>query len=687
MYHQIVFFIHSRFGDTSSSTRSTDTFINMELGFKHGWLQKGVEGTDMQNGINVLAQKQTRFEIIKEGSNFNKDFIPTYNIVIVLVISTFAVSHWLGKLKQAWRARGKKSQYSPFQSISKTAGEETHITRSSSASTIHNSSFVEDGDDNDLFDNTSAASSAVTLRDESTTKPFQAGFEDEHAALLEKHQKIASKPTLLSHLRALLTYQPRPLPVVNKVLPDNATSIFVLLLVGLNIFYMFFRCPLTIDTIFVFSARSGYLFVANLPLLYFLGAKNQPLKFLTGYSYESLNIFHRRLGEIECILALLHSSTMFVVWYTVLRPIHWSLLFFMTRSLVVLGLIAFLSYELLYLTSLGSFRQRWYELFLAMHIVLQAVALPLLWFHHHRSQPYVAVAFAIFALDRLVFRIGKSRHINATMTVLEDENTIMLLSTWSLSPMSLRRKLFGIKAGWKPTEHVFLTVPSLSHKHVIQAHPFTIASSAPNPNDEQAHLRLLIRAHSGFTRDLVEHAKHKSDQVVIRVDGPYGSQHALSLLLDSDLAVVVVGGSGIAVGYPLITGLLAHHAQSKIEEDLEGDAAKGSIPDVRICLIWAVREESHKSWLSHTQIEKMRSQGVNVIVPPPSKTNGRPDIPQMVESWIAGRLGDDAAVNGKERIGVVCSGPEGMNTAVRNRCAAMAAQGLDIKIEVEKYGW
>lgn len=659
----------------------------MELGFQHGWLQKGVEGTDLQNGINVLAQKKTRFEIIKEGTSFNKDFIPTYNAVVVFIIFVFAIIHWLGRLNQAWRARGKGSQYSPISSISKSGKDELHISRNSSASTLQNKGILEDGEQGDnIFDNNSAASSAVTLADESTTRPFKADFEDEHAALLERHRQIPSRPTSLSHVRASLIYQPRPLPIVHKVLPDNATSLFVLLLIGLNIFYLFFRCPLSIDTIFVFSARSGYLFVVNLPLLYFLGAKNQPLKFLTGYSYESLNIFHRRLGEIECLLAFVHSSTMFVVWYTVLRPIHWTLLFFMTRSLVILGLIAFASYEILYITSLGSFRQRWYELFLVLHIVLQAVALPLLWFHHHRSQPYVAVAFAIFALDRLVFRIGKSRHMEATLTVLEDQNTIMLASTWPLSPMSLRRKLFGVKAGWKPTEHVFLTVPSLSHKHVIQAHPFTIASSAPNPNDEQAHLRLLVRAHSGFTRDLVEHAKNKSSHAIVRIDGPYGSQHALSLLLDSDLAIVVVGGSGIAVGYPLITGLLARHAQSKIEEDLEGEAAQGSSPDARICLIWVVHEEAHKSWLSHAQIEKMRSQGVDVVIPPPSKMNGRPDVPQLVERWIAGRLGDDAAT-GKERVGVVCSGPEGMNRAVRNRCAAMAAKGLNIEVEVEKYGW
>jgi hypothetical protein len=45
----------------------------------------------------------------------------------------------------------------------------------------------------------------------------------------------------------------------------------------------------------VFADRCGLVF-ANLPLLYLLAAKTQLHRLLTGYSYESLNIVHRRLG-------------------------------------------------------------------------------------------------------------------------------------------------------------------------------------------------------------------------------------------------------------------------------------------------------------------------------------------------------------------------------------------------------
>lgn len=47
--------------------------------------------------------------------------------------------------------------------------------------------------------------------------------------------------------------------------------------------------------------------MANLPLLYLLAAKNQPLKLLTEYSYEALNVFHHRLGELLCLEAMIHA--------------------------------------------------------------------------------------------------------------------------------------------------------------------------------------------------------------------------------------------------------------------------------------------------------------------------------------------------------------------------------------------
>jgi hypothetical protein len=143
----------------------------------------------------------------------------------------------------------------------------------------------------------------------------------------------------------------------------------------------------------------------NLPLLYICSAKTQPLKFLTGYSYESLNIFHRRLGEIMCFEALLHTLGMAGVWYTLLRPTGLTFSRFIFNKTVLTGIGAFLAYELLYLTARPYFRHLWYELFLGLHVFLQAGALIFLFFHHSESRLYVVIAMAIFIIDRVCISI------------------------------------------------------------------------------------------------------------------------------------------------------------------------------------------------------------------------------------------------------------------------------------------
>src|SRR6202012_5956993 len=102
---------------------------------------------------------------------------------------------------------------------------------------------------------------------------------------------------------------------------------------------------LALNWIFILVDRAGLLFVVNLPVLYILAAKNnQPIKYLTGWSYEGLNIFHRRLGEWMTCFAVIHMCGMFVVWYTILRPLGFTLLRYLTERVVFLGICAVISY-------------------------------------------------------------------------------------------------------------------------------------------------------------------------------------------------------------------------------------------------------------------------------------------------------------------------------------------------------
>ncbi|KAF1932779.1 uncharacterized protein M421DRAFT_416394 [Didymella exigua CBS 183.55] len=595
--------------------------------------------------------KDPRFRKLVEAILFGRRFLKTYNIVLLGVLLVFTAWHWGEKLYLGRRKRRI--------AVQSDTGIEDEVW-SSSSSTLEGT-VTPPGPDK-----------KASNTDVSETSPLL-------STRLRPRRSVIWTPYYA--VKAALQYQPPPVPVMNKILPTNAVSLLVLAWLGLILFYNLYRMPLNFMYLFVIADRCGIVFIANLPLLYLLAAKNQPVKFLTGYSYESLNIFHRRVGEVMCFEAFLHFAGMVAFWYGLLRRLGFTLGRFLLNRVVLLGLLALISYELIYLTSLGSFRKRMYEVFLALHIFLQVAGLAFLWFHHYTSRPYVGISLAIFFIDRLVYRLFlKSSTHAATLTVQDDDETVLLSSNWDVSTRSpaLRLLSHNIEHGWSPNEHIFITVPDLSRKHALQSHPFTIFSAAPNTHhttqddqSEHAWFTLLIRAQaeSGFTKQLLNYAR-THPQTRIRLDGPYGSSHALDMLRSSSTAVLVAGGSGIAVAYPLLYSLL--RPPSDPETALATSARK-------VKLLWITHSPSHRLWIPEDKLKELQDWGLDVLIPPPTSLAGRPDMRSVVGGWV------DAEMRGKT--GVVVSGPDGLVRDVRNTCARKLWQGEDVGVAVEKFGW
>ncbi|QDS68935.1 hypothetical protein FKW77_008460 [Venturia effusa] len=597
------------------------------------------------------------FEPLVEGVNFSRRFIHSYNLVLLIILLVITAT----RRREKWNAEQRKRR-----GLSAEQDQAKHPHTASS-------------------DDECSTGASSTLS--GNASPFRLeGKADELKPLL--HQSEDSRPSrwilVTRELRAFLAYQPPPIPVVNKALPDNGITVSVLILLGLNLFYCLYGIPFESRMLFVYADRFGCAFMVNLPLLYLLAAKNQPIKWLTGYSYESLNIFHRRLGELMCYLAVLHAAGTLGVWYTMLLPLfRITLWHFLTNKLVLLGIGAFISYESLYFTSLGSFRQRWYELFLFLHVVLQFSALIFLWLHYHTARPYVALSFSIVLIDRVVFRMMlKSTTLRASITVLEDRETVLVSMNWAVTPASKTRLLpQSTLSGWQPTDHVFLTMPTLSRFAILQAHPFTIASAPPNLTQgktSHAWLSLLVRGRSGFSKELLDYA-HENGDVQVRVDGPYGTSKPMEILEDADLAIVVAGGSGIAVAFPLIWALLQPTSYS----DESDAAAMQSLMKQkrRVCLLWVIHSRSHLSWVPEERLEELRAWGLDLCITAPTSEKGRPDIPQILDDWVYKYAGSN------RQIGVVVSGPDGMNRTARNACSDMLRKGKNVHIIVEKFGW
>ncbi|KAK4218913.1 hypothetical protein QBC37DRAFT_164742 [Rhypophila decipiens] len=544
-----------------------------------------------------------------------------------------------------------------------------------------------------------------------------------HNAQQTKQKK--GRPSRRRLLSSFLARQPAPIPVVNKNLPSNGTSLFIIAWLFLNIFVHLLGLTFQWNFFFVFADKAGAMFVVNLPLLYLLSAKNQPLRRWTGYSYEALNIFHRRVGEYMCFLAAVHFSGM-VLWQFVIAE-EWlkrlaspgleSPKEFFSHPVILYGLGAFVAYEVLYFSSLGSFRVRWYETFLAMHVVLQALGLGFLWFHFWTARPFVLLSAGIFLVDRVIWRLGLKRTVmEADVVVLEDGETVLLSADWDVPAVSQERDRWWVPSflrrrsiiyGWKPSDHVFLTVPALGRSHALQAHPFTIASAAPGllrPEDStgednrpvHAWLSLLIRAQDGFTGDLLRYAETHS-RINIRVDGPYGSSQALmDMLRAQDSVILVAGGSGIAVTSPLAWALLNDTRDNDgIEDDeedkrtvLTGSGGTQRRRKQRVQMLWVTHSRSHRSWIPQDRLGEMEQMGLHLVMPEPTEEVGRPDVADTVEDWIQGGP-YPVAVPARRAVGVVVSGPDGLNRTVRNVCADAIAlnEEVDVRVAVEKFGW
>jgi hypothetical protein len=620
-------------------------------------------------------QWEGRRRKLEEGVWYNRWFVPTYHGVIFGIIFIISVAHWTGEFTR-WRKRRATRPNSWRRETDALYNDER--PKSAQAFLAPNA-IAQDS----LEVSTNSSRSSMI---DGPSSPLPKEQNGEEIPLLN-HGKFRAPLGILSYalssFKAAMMYQPGPLPVLNKVLPPNGTSLAIVCFIGLNMFYVFYRISLEVQGWWIVSDRAAILFTVNLPYLYILGAKNQPLKILTGRSYESLNLFHRRLGELLCLLALFHAVTMMASWYFFMRPHGYGLIWFLTQRFIIFGLITFTTYELLYFTSLASFRQRWYELFLGSHVILQVLALVFLYLHFPTGRPYVLAALAIYLTDRVVYRLVLKRTtIDAHATIMEDDETVRLSFDVNLKRS---RSMFNpfrrsIKNGWKAANHVFITVPSLAPQHRLQAHPFTIASRAPTSDEDEAQLVLLIRARDGFSADLLMRARsHK--QMSARLDGPYGSSHARRVLDHSDLAIMVAGGTGIAVLWPLVHHLL------DIAQCTDNETAPAlQLKKQKIVIIWIIHKGEHIEWVGRRALADAENRGAEIIVPRATEEVGRPDLEDIIQK-ITGTGGGARAKNSKEKIGVVASGPDSMGRQVRNICASMIGIGLDIDVTVEKFGW
>lgn len=270
-------------------------------------------------------------------------------------------------------------------------------------------------------------------------------------------------------------------------------------------------------------------------LITFLALKNTPLAFLTAYSYERLQILHQVAGYSTVIWSLCHAVVYLSAWS------YSNNLDEMLEKANIMGIVAGLS-MLIILTSALLLRKLRYEIFYVIHIVMFMLTIIAVGLHRpdfKKKVPAMLITAAGFWLIDRAIRGGRmvwnAYGNNALLTPLSHGGV----------RITMRRTPKGVMSG----SHCFLWIPGIRK---LETHPFTIVSTNP--------LELVVKAHDGFTKDLLQHAiSNPGASMRASIDGPYGQLPDFSKF---DQAVLIAGGSGGSFIFGAALNLINKHGSN-----------------------------------------------------------------------------------------------------------------------------
>lgn len=511
-------------------------------------------------------------------------------------------------------------------------------------------------------------------------------------ALLQKKEHNNRKKSLFGRLRIFhkidqcLLYHPE-----GEGRLDVATHLVTLIFMAATAFLLFYN----ITHFIVFGFRTGFVIAINFPMLYILGAKKTPLSFLVGWSYDQLNIFHQVVGMC-CVYAAVMHAAVFAYYF---NPMY-----LITEFWSIMGILAFVAFVVIGLTSRQKFRENHYEIFYVVHLVGMLASLVGLYYHIPIAKPFALAAGASVVYDRVAraadgYRVARAYlelHSGDTIVVKIPKNQPReLLGSLSYYPSSWNPLNVGIlitnglihtlnffiglfnrqtKLKWHSGQHMFIT---FLRCRLFESHPFTISSNY----DHEDNLEFIIRVRKGFTKSLKEkllaqmsanglsEADSRKISWTVILHGPYGvkplglfqppapqeiAATENSCLVQQRKIVLIAGGSGVAFTFPLMLQLA--HQKREVE------------------FIWIVPDRTFATWvdLSHPRV-----QNASVLIHE-TKTQGRPDITEMVQSRLKGSSSCDWVC--------VC-GPDMLLRQVRNNVAELRGNGQNVELFAERFGW
>ncbi|KAF6834202.1 ferric-chelate reductase [Colletotrichum musicola] len=390
------------------------------------------------------------------------------------------------------------------------------------------------------------------------------------------------------------SYHDVPLPLLLGNVPTIGQGLFIATLVTLNIVFLAVGYKtLYPDHVFqwytnryqelmaYFMWRTGVLAFCQMPVLFLFSSRNNILFWLTNWTQSTYMLLHRWIARLFLFQILLHSILALVLYqntgsYATSLKIKWW----------IWGCVATVAAVIIVLTSALIIRQRAYELFLIMHIVMAVICVVGCWYHVYIGyentfgyETWLYATIAVWLFDRVtrVARVLKTGFRRATVT--------------EISSTIVRIDIPGIR--WAaPGHYTYAYFPTLNPLRPWENHPFSMIPTAEltgrkyhDPaNTEALNMKndkvtmsseavanggarttsgvtLFVRKSAGMTRVL-----KSQDGLLTLLEGPYASNPTRAVL-QSDRLLLVGGGIGITG----LLGFVSRHPNVKVLYSVKAD--------------------------------------------------------------------------------------------------------------------
>ncbi|KAI4637352.1 hypothetical protein J4E83_000167 [Alternaria metachromatica] len=503
-------------------------------------------------------------------------------------------------------------------------------------------------------------------------------------------------------------------------IPPRIQSLTIFLFVALNVVLCSCSYRLTEGNLYwpkksvqflrFVSDRTGIISLANFPLVWLFGMRNDLLIWVTGWGFGTYNAFHRWAARVATVQAVVHSVgyTLMILerggWPSFLN--YWTKHYFWNGELSTIAMCGLLAF------SFYGIRRAHYEFFLVTHIALSIATLWTMYYHveiftNGEWNIFIWPCVGVWVFDRIM-RLSRILAFNRSPLSTKARVTYDPSSNLVRMEVDSSKSLVAPRPGSYYYIHV---LDDLFYAH--QSHPFTLAYSSKdtdNPpstplsplsarpehsrtssasttesdallsskaSDASSNMVFLVRPYDGFTSRLKSHCLLHPKRLRILVEGPYG--HTVPLRSSQNI-LFVVGGTGIAVPLSHLAHVLA--STSRVRS---------------VKIVWAVREyafltsvlRDFRGLLSDERVE----MEVHVTRDDEAKDDvlgedlksvrimaHRPDVHETVQ--------EAARDAGQQRLAIVACGPALMADQARKASVQMLDKGYrGVEYFEESFKW